>query len=451
MDLGSIAGLLTGGPEGVATFVAMTLFKWFSGFFLFSFTAWMRFSSADIFLGDPSSSASVVGAGLQATRFLVYVCAAGSLIYSIIKIILTGRAEPLGEAAFMIARVVISTGAAISLSYMCLQGSDVAGPWLAGKISGLGPEQLLKNPFPGDGSIQQSPAAFMLAITMVLNLPLVAVAGYINFLFVIGTYVIVIIVNITMPILAGSSASPSGKRRFDMAVGWLTAACVYKIGAGIVTGVAMGLFTLNMFGGTGGAAAAAAIGGVQVGYLLTGNLALLMSIFILPVLIRLAIPGMRAVSGVGVGKVLGMVAMTVGVAAGAIATGGLSAVGAGAGMAGSGAGATTGAGAASVASESTAGATSGGGLGTATRTGSEGSGPSGNGGDGAATAGHESSTTTSARNTRAGGTEGSKDTGSPGPMGSVLGATGNLGYGVHGLAGDHERLAEEALGEGEKV
>lgn len=367
-DIGALWNLISQGPEGWVSFIAISTFRWFASFFTFVMTSWMRLSPADVFLGDLDNSAGPVQVGQLITRSITIALVVVSFVYSISKSIISQRLAPMGDLVLMIVRVIVTYTAVVSFTFVLLKGADIAGPWLAGQISGLGAEQVAANPFPVSQTLVDSQAkgaaAVPLAIGMASLLPIAAISGFINFLFVIGSFVIIILILIWLPTLAAQSVSAAGKDRFDKAVGWLVAAALYKIFGGVVIGVAIQLFTLNMFGGD--KASLEGFGGAPMGFFLTGWVAMLMSILILPVLIKLAVPGMRAASGFSVGKIMGAIAITAGMAAGAAAGAGLisSGAGAGAGSAGSSgpgtAGGATGGG--TLSSDATNGATSGGGL-----------------------------------------------------------------------------------------
>lgn len=489
--------ILAGGPEAWASWLAVQLFKFYVWFFGFTATAWMRFSAADFFMGDPTVEGSVVQNGQRTLTYIAYFLVGISFIYSLIRVILEKRGDGIKAIAFMMARVVIAQGAAVSIAFALIKAGDTAGPWIASQISGVGLDKLTSV---GDvdtnalAAKMKGTAAVMAFLLMNFTLPWLVLAGIVNFLFVNGSYVIAIIVMIALPSLAATSTSDRGKERFDRAAGWLLAASIYKIAAGVVWGVAIALISLNAFGSDkannlpGGS-------GAPIGYVLTGFIAVLMSVFILPVLIRLAVPAMAGVSGLNVGKILGTIAATAGVAAGAIATFGAASAAAGAsgasgasGAAGASeaSGAGTGTGAASGASSGSQ--TSGGGIPasgestnkkTRSTTGSDsqkaldqgggqgsGNGPSTGsrpdagaltetGGDSAggapqntAGAGGEQGSSPS----NAGGNSGGSSAGS-GPRGA-----GQFGYGAqmigahaHQLASESARDLEEALGEGEKI
>lgn len=498
-----VIDIMSRGPEAIFEMLAIGMFRVFAGLYAFTATGWMQFSSVELFLGNQDDPNSIVNRGQDMLRMLTYTMACISTMVAIIKIMLTQRAEHLREIVFMVARVVISTGAAVAFTMALLKAGDEAGPWLASAIPNVAPGT---NPFQidTDASVQGfKGAAAVGGFLLMLNvMPWLILVGIINFLFVIGTYVIIAIVLVTLPLLAGTSATEAGKARFDKAVGWLVAASLYKIAAGIVWGVVIAFQTSSMFTGAKGSFNDSGFAGAPFFSIITGLVGSMMAIFILPTLIRLAVPAMAGASGLGAGKIFGTVAVTAGLAAGAVATGGALAGAGAAGSAGAGtAGASGATGAA--AQTGTAGAaesTTGGGIaetfggGTAAFSGapanaaggppkapparvedldggisagmagpSSGSGPAPSG-DGAPKAppvpagswgaGEAAPTGAGGEETSSAGPggkgEGPATSGAAGPSGAGQQAS-QFGYMANTLASETSREFEEAFGEGEKV
>lgn len=475
-----VIDIINRGPEAIFEMIAIGMFRVFAGLYAFTATGWMQFSSVELFLGDQSDPNSIVNRGQDMLRGLTYSMAAISTMAAIIKIMLTQRGEHLREIVFMIVRVIISTGAAITFTLALLKAGDTAGPWLATAIPNVAPGT---NPFQIDteaGVQGFKGAAALGGFLLMLNvMPWLVLVGIINFLFVIGTYVIIAIVLVTLPVMAANSATEAGKARFDKAVGWLVAASLYKIVAGVVWGVVIAFQTSSMFTGAKGSFNDSGFAGAPFFSIITGLVGSIMAVFILPTLIRLAVPAMAGASGLGAGKILGTAAVTAGVAAGAVATGGALAGAAGAagaaGSAGAGTAGATGA-AAETAAAGAAESTTGGGI-SSTAGGSAGeSGGSGwarltnegmadaassGGGTPSVTDGPPKAPPISAAEATGGAdpapATGEGTSGGAGSAGGGAGPTGagqqasQFGYLANTLASETSREFDEAFGEGEKV
>lgn len=353
-----IVKFLTNGPEGILEFVAALIFKAYASMWQSMATMWMR-SSVDALIGDFNNPNSLVHRGQQTLSMIVYGLAILSVIVALCKIMLTQRYDGFQQIIAAIVRVLVAGGVAVIFTFAMLKAGDLAGPWLVEHLSGLtlesGISTMSKTPEEATAGAYSDIGALVL---MMMLAPLTILVSIFNFVFVQFSYFVVVIVLIMLPMLAAMSTTEEGKNRFDRAAGWLVACGLYKFVGGIVWGVALALMTANSGAPNGDN------GGAGVASMLTGFVACLAALLILPVLIKLAVPAMAGASGLNLAKVFGTVAaVTAGVAMGAAtmgaSLGATGAAGAASGAAGSGA-ATAGANTAAAGASQGAAATTGG-------------------------------------------------------------------------------------------
>ena len=464
-----IVKFLTNGPEGILEFVAALIFKAYASMWQSMATMWMR-SSVDALIGDFNNPNSLVHRGQQTLSMIVYGLAILSVIVALCKIMLTQRYDGFQQIIAAMVRVLVAGGVAVIFTFAMLKAGDLAGPWLVEHLSGLtlesGISTMSKTPEEATAGAYSDIGALVL---MMMLAPLTILVSIFNFVFVQFSYFVVVIVLIMLPMLAAMSTTEEGKNRFDRAAGWLVACGLYKFVGGIVWGVALALMTANSGAPNGDN------GGAGVASMMTGFVACLAALLILPVLIKLAVPAMAGASGLNLAKVFGTVAaVTAGVAMGAAtmgaSLGATGAAGAASGAAGSGA-AAGGANTAAAGASQGAAATTGGSSAPAAAEASSAGSQAGSGGSGASSGSSSSEQNNISENTMPShpdtGTDGygqappapeggGNGAAAPAPVGAgggmgPGGAGQQLGYAFNQLHNDGANELEAALGEGEKL
>lgn len=323
--------------------------------------AWMHTPTESL------DSGSAVGGAIATTQgYLTTLTAFFGILGILIacaRMAWNARGEDLKEVIRMLVTLIFVQGAAVASITMLLKAGDEFSIWLVDKGTGADMQTNLTFLLPvlairGPGF---TPTPTQIAVGALLIIVILAlIASALQFVFLMLRDVLLAIILVFLPTMAGASLFKSGSQAFEKAIGWIVAMLLYKpVAAGIYV---LGVLMIKGQVGDDGKVQA------SLGSLVLGIMTLILAVLALPALIKFVAPAAgRGVSsafsgaagaaiGAGVvatGAALVALAPTGGASAGAVGAGGTGAASTGAAGAAGASGASASPVAASSAAETT--------------------------------------------------------------------------------------------------
>ncbi len=210
-----------------------------------------------------------------------------SLLYVAGKTALTRSGKAAGEAAVGLGAMVLTVGAGVAAIDILAVAGDNSSSWI------------ISRSVDGDMAFRLGAVSGGSADMAVLGLGLefiVALLGIfsciVQIFFLIARVGILTVLAGTLPLSAAALSTPAGKAWFKRSLGWIIAFLLYKPAAALIYASA---FTLTA-------------NGEDLLSVLSGLMLIVLSVFALPALMRLAVPMVAAASGGGGGQLAGAAA-----------------------------------------------------------------------------------------------------------------------------------------------
>ena len=210
-----------------------------------------------------------------------------SLLYVAGKTALTRSGKAAGEAAVGLGTMVLTVGAGVAaIDILAVAGDNFASWIISRSVNG---DMALRLGAVSGGSADM--AVLGLGLQFVVAL-FGIVSCIVQIFFLIARVGVLTVLAGTLPLSAAALATPAGKAWFKRIVGWIIAFLLYKPAAALIYASA---FTLTA-------------GGEDLLSVLSGLMLIVLSVFALPALMRLAVPMVAAATGGGGGELAGAAA-----------------------------------------------------------------------------------------------------------------------------------------------
>ena len=210
-----------------------------------------------------------------------------SLLYVAGKTALTRSGKAAGEAAVGLGTMVLTVGAGVAaIDILAVAGDNFASWIISRSVNG---DMALRLGAVTGGSADMAVLGMGLEFVVAL---LGIVSCIIQIFFLIARVGVLTVLAGTLPLSAAALATPAGKAWFKRIVGWIIAFLLYKPTAALIYASA---FTLTA-------------NGEDLLSVLSGLMLIVLSVFALPALMRLAVPMVAAATGGGGGQLAGAAA-----------------------------------------------------------------------------------------------------------------------------------------------
>lgn len=210
-----------------------------------------------------------------------------SLLYVAAKTALTRTGKAAGEAAIGLGTMILTVGAGVAAIDILAVAGDSWASWIISRSTD------------GDMTFRLAAVTGGSADMAVLGMGLEFVIAFLGIVscivqifFLIARVGILTVLAGTLPLSAAALATPAGKAWFKRSVGWIIAFLLYKPVAALIYASAFSL-TANAR---------------DLLSVLSGLMLILLSVFALPALMRLAVPMVAAATGGGGGELAGAAA-----------------------------------------------------------------------------------------------------------------------------------------------
>jgi type IV secretion system protein TrbL len=210
-----------------------------------------------------------------------------SLLYVAGKLALTRSGKVAGEAAMGLGTMVLVTGAGVAAIDVLAIAGDNWAAWIISRSTD------------GDMSTRLGAVTGGSADMAVLGMGLEFVIAFLGIIscivqifFLLARVGVLTVLAGTLPLAAAALSTPAGRAWFKRSIGWIIAFLLYKPAAALIYASAFSL-TAN---------------GQDLLSVLSGLMLILLSVFALPALMRLAVPMVSAATGGGGGELAGAAA-----------------------------------------------------------------------------------------------------------------------------------------------
>ena len=210
-----------------------------------------------------------------------------SLLYVAAKMAITGSGKPAGEAVRGLATMVVVIGAGVAAIDVLSRAGDAWSAWIIDQS--VGGDMTTRLGAVAGGSAQMTGLGIGIEFVVAL---LGIVSCIVQIFFLLARVGILTLLAGTLPLSAAALATPAGRAWFQRTLAWIVAFLLYKPAAALVYASAFAL--------TGK--------GSDVISVLSGLMLIVLAVFALPALMRLATPMVAAASGGGGGALGGAVA-----------------------------------------------------------------------------------------------------------------------------------------------
>lgn len=196
------------------------------------------------------------------------------------KMAMEMRAQPLRDLFRSLGTLVLVTSAGVITVSLFVQGGDQFSSWMIAESGGEGFNKRMTKLLGGVGSSGGLGALLVIVIGL-----MTVIAGLVQMALMVFRDAILIVLVGVWPLSAAAINTTSGRQWFTRITGWIVAFVLFKPAAAIIYGAAF-----TMFGNEKGLRGA-----------LVGCAMMLMAVFALPALMRLAVPMVGAMGGGGGG------------------------------------------------------------------------------------------------------------------------------------------------------
>ena len=210
-----------------------------------------------------------------------------SLLYVAAKMAITGSGKPAGEAVRGLATMVVVIGAGVAAIDVLSRAGDAWSAWIIDQS--VGGDMTTRLGAVAGGSAQMTGLGIGIEFVVAL---FGIVSCIVQIFFLLARVGILTLLAGTLPLSAAALATPAGRAWFQRTLAWIVAFLLYKPAAALVYASAFAL--------TGK--------GSDVISVLSGLMLIVLAVFALPALMRLATPMVAAASGGGGGALGGAVA-----------------------------------------------------------------------------------------------------------------------------------------------
>lgn len=281
-----IAGKVCGVPGAVANAAAQSFVDAFADGFAKLVTTMTTF-----WVDVPTPAVGAPGGAVAHVQALVYwaqgVVLVGSLLYVAGKTALTRSGKAAGEAALGLGTMVLAVGAGVTaIDILAVAGDNWASAIISQSVDGNMAGRL--------GAVtggSASMASLGLGLEFVIAF-LGIISCIVQIFFLIARVGILTVLAGTLPLSAAGLATPAGRAWFKRTVGWIIAFLLYKPAAALIYASAFSLTA----------------DAKDLLSELSGLMLILLSVFALPALMRLAVPMVAAATGGGGGELAGAAA-----------------------------------------------------------------------------------------------------------------------------------------------
>lgn len=244
-------------------------------------------------IGTPQLAAGSVAEWLRGElAFYTGIAAVIATIIGAARMAIEHRAQPGKDLGAALVRLVIVNGASLAIIATAVAASDAFATWIIDQSTGgtdFGANMT--------GLLAMS-SVTGIGVIIVILLGLAALfASLLQIILMIARGGLLVIVSGVLPLAASFTNIPAGRSWYQKLIGWTTAAVLYKAAAAIVYAVAFRLVGQHLFGTDG------------LISVLTGLMLMVMALFALPALMRLAVPLVQTAAhgggGAGAGAVAG--------------------------------------------------------------------------------------------------------------------------------------------------
>ena len=239
----------------------------------------------------PTPAVGVAGGAAAHIQGLVYWLQGFILVFSLLwvagKMALTRSGKVAGEAVLGLGTMVVAVGAGVTAIDILAVAGDNWSSWIISQSGGGDMATRLGAVTGGSAGM----AALGMGLEFILAF-LGIISCIVQIFFLIARVGILTVLAGTLPLSAAALSTPAGKAWFKRSAGWIIAFLLYKPAAALIYASAFSL-TANA---------------KDLLSVLSGLMLILLSVFALPALMRLAVPMVAAATGGGGGELAGAAA-----------------------------------------------------------------------------------------------------------------------------------------------